>query len=295
MHYDETIYRPPLEANTILLQVTSGCSHNNCTYCGMYKDIKFEMTSLAQIEEDLKELITLNTTIKRIYLLNGDPFSLSAERLKTIALLIKKYLPKCKTISMYASIKGIKTKTIEELRELKSLGIGDLYIGLESGNDEVLKNINKGTTAKETKAQMQRLNEVGIRFFSIIMYGVAGKDKGIANAIDTAKLLNEVKSKGIFPMSLTLVPGTKLHNDYLSGDFKEASELERLIELKTLIENLSLENSTVFSAQHPSNTVPLSGIMPRNKQDLIATLNKVIENTDEESLKSKFARNKIKM
>lgn len=295
MHYDERIYRPPLEANTILLQVTSGCSHNNCTYCGMYKDVKFELASLEQIEEDLKELSTLNTTITRIYLLNGDPFSLSAARLKGIAILIKKYLPKCKTISMYASISGIKTKTMDELKELKSLGINDLYFGIESGNDEILKKINKGTTAQETVEQLLRLNEVGIKFFSIIMYGVAGKNKGITNAIDTAKLLNQVKSKGIFPMSLTLIPGTQLHTDYLNGDFEPATELERLVELRTFLEHLDLKNSTVFSGQHPTNTVPLSGILPRNQEEIIATIDEFIENNTEEALKRKFKRDQVIM
>lgn len=295
MHYDEVIYRPPLEANTILLQVTSGCSHNKCTYCGMYKDVKFELASLEQIEADLKELSMIKTTITRIYLLNGDPFSLSAARLKEIALLIKKYLPKCKTISMYASISGIKTKTTQELEELKSLGINDLYFGIESGNDEILKKINKGTTAQESIEQLLRLNQVGISFFSIIMYGIAGKSQGIANAIDTAKLLNQVKSKGIFPMSLTLTPGTQMHNDYLKGNFEPATELERLVELKTFIEHLDLKTSTVFSGQHPTNTVPLSGILPRNKEDLIATLDDFIQSNTEESLKRKFKRDRVIM
>lgn len=295
MNYDEVIYRPPLEADTLLLQVTSGCSYNKCTYCGMYKDVKFKMETLEQIEEDLKELSSFKSDAQRIYLVNGDPFSLSADRLKKIAGLIKTYLPKCKTITMYASIRGIKGKTIEELKELKTMGINDLYIGVESGNDEVLKMINKGNTRDEAKVQLKRLNEAKIKYFSLIMYGIAGSEKGLNNAIDTAKLLNEVNSKGIFLMSTTLVPGTKLHDDYLKGIFKEATELERLIELKVFLESLQLKKSTVFSTTHPSNAVALSGILPRNKEDLINILNNIIQNTNEETLRRKFDRNKVKL
>ena len=193
MKYDEVIYRPPSEAYTLLLQVTSGCSHNKCTYCNMYKDVLFKTESLEQIEKDLIEAKKTHKNTEKIYLLNGDPFSLSADKLKDIAKLIHKHLPNCQTISMYASISNIENKTMEELKELRALGINDLYIGVETGFDESLKHINKGNTSKEAIEQLQRLNEASIEFISIIMYGVAGKGKGIANALATAKLLNSVK------------------------------------------------------------------------------------------------------
>lgn len=276
MKYDEMIYRPPSEAYTLLLQVTSGCSHNKCSYCNMYKNINFKTESLEQIEKDLIEAKKTHKYTKKIYLLNGDPFSLSANKLKSIAKLIRKHLPNCETISMYASINNIQNKSMEELKELQALGINDLYIGVETGYDESLKHINKGNTSKEAVEQLQRLNEASIDFISIIMYGVAGKNKGIENALATAKLLNSVKSKAIALMNLTLIPGTDLYEEALRGDFIEASEKEKLIEEKTLIENLNLKDDTLFSSIHMSNIESLNGFLPRDKDSFIKRLNKVI-------------------
>ncbi|MDR5587847.1 MULTISPECIES: radical SAM protein [Clostridium] len=291
MNYDKIIYRPPIESNTLLLQVTSGCSHNSCAYCNMYKNIKFQKEDLNQIEEDLKEASRLHKDDSRIYLLNGDPFILNTEELKNIAILIRKYLPKCKTIAMYASIKSIKLKTIDELKELRKLGINDLYIGLESGNDEVLLNINKGNASKDALEQLRKLDEAGIGYYCMVMTGVAGAGKGIRNATDTAKLLNKVNSKGIFPLSLILMSGTKLNSDCLLGKFKEATELERLVELRTLIKNLNVNENTLFSSKHESNFIQMSGKLPRDKEEFIKRLDIILENYDEMRLKFEFNRN----
>lgn len=193
MHYEGPIYRPPVEADTLLLQVTVGCAHNKCTYCSMYRDVNFKMEKLDQIEEDLKEARSLYGRVDRIFLVNVDAFVLKADYLKNIALKIKEYLPHCETITMYASIQNIKAKTDEELRELRALGINELYVGIESGVDEVLSCINKGHNLQEAKKQLERLNEANITHRALLMLGVAGKGKGEENAIATAKLLNETK------------------------------------------------------------------------------------------------------
>lgn len=183
--------------------MTSGCSHNKCSYCSIYKNIPFKIESLEQIEKDLIEAKKTHINTERIYLLNGDPFSLSADRLKS-----------------------------KELKELRALGINDLYIGVETGLDESLKRINKGNTSKEAKEELQRLNEASIDFISIIMYGVAGRGKGTENALANANLLNSVRSKAIALMNLTLIPDTDLYEEAKRGDFIEASEKEKLIEEK---------------------------------------------------------------
>ena len=276
MKYDNNIYRPPSEAYTPLLQVTSGCSHNQCTYCNMYKEVPFKTESLEQIEKDLIEAKKTHQDTKKIYLLNGDPFSLSTDRLKSIAKLIQKHLPNCKTISMYSSVKSIKNKTMEDLKELRSLGINDLYIGVETGYDPSLEHVNKGNTSKEAKEELQRLNQASIDFISIIMYGIAGKDKGVENALATAELLNSVRSKAIALMNLTLIPGTDLYREALAGEFIEASQEEKLVEIKTLIENLDLKDQTLFSSIHISNIEPLNGYLPRDKEFFLKRLESAI-------------------
>ena len=157
MHYTGTIYRPPFEARSLLLQVTTGCSHNRCSFCTMYRDEPFKVEPLEQIEEDLEEAREYVPDVTRVFLENGDPFALSADRLEKIAAMIHDYLLKVETIAMYASIKNVIGKTDEELKRLRTLGINELNIGVESGLDEALTYMNKGYTAEQAVYELKRL------------------------------------------------------------------------------------------------------------------------------------------
>lgn len=157
MNYTEPVYRPPYEANSLLLQVTVGCAHNKCTYCTMYKEVKFSVESMDQIENDLREAKQLHGTISRVFLVNGDAFVLSARRLKAIAERILHHFPNIEVITMYASINNIKHKTDEELRDLQALGINDLWVGVETGNEQTLEYINKGFSLQDSYEQLARL------------------------------------------------------------------------------------------------------------------------------------------
>ncbi len=277
MHYDKTVYRPPLEAYTLLLQVTSGCSHNSCTYCSMYNGVTFKMSPMEEILQDLEEARMTTPNIERIYLLNGDPFVLSFDKLKHIAELVNEYLPNCKTITMYASISSVKNKSVEELKELRKLGINQLYFGIETGHDEILSSINKGNTASEAIEQLNKLKEANMDFISIIMYGVGGKDKGEENAIKTAELLNSVSSLGIFLMNLNVLPNTPLFDEMQRGEFVEASEVEKLIELRKLIEKLEVKRDTFITSMHMSNYVPINGSLPQDKDKILKDLDEAIK------------------
>lgn len=292
MHYDGITYRPPIEASSLLLQVTVGCAHNNCTYCNMYKDVSFRIESLEQIEEDLKEAREYIKRAERIFLLNGDAFVLKADYLKAIAVKIREYFPECNTITMYASIQNIKSKTDKELEELRVLGINDLYVGIESGCDEVLAHIQKGHTVKEAIEQLQRLNEANINHIALLMLGVAGKGKGIENAKATAEFLNVTKPKIVWVGTLGVFEGTKLYEEVKAGTFVEAPEIENLIEEKTLIESIELEN-VPFYGVHPTNVIPVSGILPRDKDKMLKVLEHGIQNFDEEVLAKTFKRTSL--
>ena len=289
MHYEGPIYRPPVEADTLLLQVTVGCAHNKCTYCSMYKDVCFKMEPLSQIEEDLKEAKSIYGSLERIYLVNGDPFVLKADYLKDIALKIKEYFPECKTITMYASIQNIKSKTDEELVELQKLGINDLYVGVESGIDEVLANINKGHTLEEAKVQLERLNKANIGHRALLMLGVAGQGNGQVNAIETAKFLNETKPNLIWVGTLGVFEGTQMAKDVQEGKFVEATEIENLMELKTLINNIELEN-VPFYGVHTTNVIPVLGVLPRDKEKMLRQIDEGIEKLGADYLSTTFRR-----
>ncbi len=289
MKYDGTTYRPPVECDSVLLQVTVGCAHNTCTFCNMYRDVAFSVESMEQIEKDLVEARGIYPNGERVFLVNGDAFVLKTEKLKAIAEMIHKYFPENKVITMYASIRNIKAKTDQELKELNACGINDLYVGVESGSDQVLAYINKGTTVEEAKTQLHRLNNAGINHLASLMIGVGGKGKGLENARLTAAFLNDTKPALIWIGTLALFSGTPMHGEMVSGHFSLASELEILQEEKELIERIGLYNVPVYGV-HPTNAVPVKGVLPWDRQKMIETLDKGIERLGEGNLTGTFLR-----
>lgn len=291
MKYTGPVYRPPYEANTLLLQVTVGCAHNKCTFCTMYRDVKFERESLEQIEKDLQEAQQLYGNVQRIFLVNGDAFVLPAKRLKEIAEKIHHYLPNVEKITMYSSINNIKHKSDDDLAELAKLGIGDLWVGVETGHGEALKYLNKGSSIEDVYEQLERLNKAGITFFYGFMFGAAGKGKGIENAEANAKLINKVKPLGIVPTTLSPNEGTKLAKDIADGTFELAIEREVLEEQKKTIE--LIEVPTYYMGIHIINSVSFDAELPKDKQGAIDRITQTLSNTDEEILDSVPERHSI--
>ncbi len=289
MQYEGTTYRPPPEADTPLLQVTVGCAHNRCTFCDMYRDVTFRPIPMDQIEADLQELRGIFPKAQRLFLVNGDAFVLKASILKEIAERIKRIFPECRTISMYASIANIKAKTDQELMELSNLGINDLYVGVESGWNQVLERINKGHTVAEAKHQLERLDRAGIDHIANLMLGVAGMGNGLDNARATAQFLNQTRPGLIWVGTLALFEGTALHTEMVQGNFFPATELEVLEEEKALIDGIELEDVRFYGV-HPTNTVRISGVLPRDKQKMIAAIDDGIRNFGVKALDSAFAR-----
>ena len=292
MKYTGPVFRPPPEANTLLLQVTVGCTHNKCTFCTMYKGTPFSIEKIDQIEKDLQEARNMYGSLTRIFLVNADAFALNARRLKEIAEKIIAYFPEMETITMYASIRNIRPKPDKELRELRDLRINDLWVGLESGSEEVLQYMNKGFTLNDAYKQLSRLNESGIRHNGIFMLGVAGRGKGIENAVDTARLINQTKPQLVGVTSLGIFEGSDLSKEVEDKTFTPATELEILEEEKKLIELIELENIP-FYGDHPINATTIGGIIPSDRKDMIDTINYVIETADEEFLNSTINRSTL--
>ncbi len=299
MKYDEQIYRPPKEYKSLLLQVTSGCTHNKCTFCGMYRYTNFKMESLEQIESDVIEASQDHyyKHSKRVFLLNGNPFTLNADRLIKIANIIHKHLKNVEVISCYASIKDIERKSDEDLRLIKEAGISDLYIGVESGNQEALTFINKGNTVDEAIREMKRLDKYGYFYYSMILTGLMGRgiDKAVENGKKTGLMLSQVNSRGIFPMSVTLVPGTELWEMYKNGEYQEATEYDRLIELREIIENLNPEKTALISSAHNSNTMYIKGIVPTDSKRLIKEIDEILMESSPEEIQGWIDRRKIRL
>ena len=268
MKYTGLTYRPPFEARSLLLQVTAGCSHNRCAFCTMYREVPFAAETMEQIEKDLREAREYVPNMTRVFLENGDPFCLSAEKLSVIAVKIHEYLPKVETIAMYASIKNIRGKSDEELRRLRSLGINELNIGVESGLDEALSRMNKGYTAEEALTELARLNAAGMDYGANIIFGCAGEGHSRENAEATARLLNETKPYLIFTGTIHADPGCPLYDDMQSGTFRESTFGEYLEEEERFLSLLDLEGCYYFGL-HPSNLVQMHGYLNRDKKEML--------------------------
>lgn len=292
MQFEGTTYRPPPEADSMLLQVTVGCAHNRCTFCDMYSDVRFRVVEMDQIEADIREARGIYPNADRIFLVNGDAFVLKTETLEEIAGKIKQYFPENQTISMYASIRNIKAKTDIDLRILRDLGINDLYVGIESGADEVVTHLNKGHTIEEAKYQLARLKQAGIHHRVSLMLGAAGKGKGIESARLTAAFLNDTGPNLVWVGTLSVFKGTALYDEIQAGDFIPATELEILEEEKELIRNIDLAN-VPFYGVHPTNAIPVSGILPRDREKMIHTIDCGIKGFDKVLLSGVMMRRSL--
>lgn len=296
MEYKGTVYRPPLEANTLLLPVTEGCSHNNCRFCSMYRGVKFRILSDEEITKWLEKIRSVYgfyyNRIERIYLVGADPFAISARRLEKIIALIKNYLPNIKIVTMYAAIRNIKSKSEENLIRLKDLGVNDLYVGVECGLDDVLKFLDKGNTVADIREQCLRLNSIGIRHFDMLILGTAGKGRGIESGIASAEIVNEIKPDTILINTMTAFPDTKLADDIKSGKFIPAGEKEILIEEKIFLEHLNLPE-TYFWAAHAMDSVRIAGYIGKSREKMLESLQNTIETIDEEKFAKTFKRTHI--
>ena len=268
MNLSGIVYRPPYEANSFLLQVTRGCSHNRCTFCSMYPGVPFAVCPMEEVEADLEEGARYCPDVTRVFLEHGDAFVLSSDRLLAIAEAVHRKLPKVETIAMYASIQNIRGKTDAELRELRACGIHGLDIGVESGLDAALTYMNKGHTAKEAREQLLRLTEAGMDYSFNAILGCGGAELWQENADATADLINAVQPHLLFIGSLHAEPGCRLFQDMKDGVFHECTIGQLLDEQERLIRRLDLRNTYYFGS-HPSNLVPMQGRLPEQKQDMI--------------------------
>lgn len=291
MHYTGTIWRPPYEASSLLLEVTAGCTHHKCKFCTLYDDIpfKFRMSPLEDIEADLieaKEQFRLwkQHKIYRTFLTGANPFVLKFERLMTIATMIKKYFPENQTIGCFSRITDISLKTDEELQELRSVGYDGLTIGIESGDDAALKFMNKGYVSSDIVEQCKRLDQAGISYSFFYLTSISGAGCGEEGARLTAEVCNKIHPKLVGANMLTIYPQSELYQEIQKGNWKEESEIEKYKELRVLVEKLTI--STVFAALGASNAIPIQGKLPEDRERLLNILDEIIINASEEELRN---------
>lgn len=284
MHFTSGINRPPYEANSGFLQVTSGCSHASCAFCSYFKDTRFKKSPMEEIEADIKEIPEHFGAPERIFLQGADGFAADYDVLMKTAELIHRYVPSVKTIGGYARIDNFREKSVEQLRNMKAAGFADPYIGVESGDDVILKMVNKGYDAAFAREQMEKLTEAGMSFIANFLNGLGGAGYGLSHARKTAEIYESMDISMIEVSSLTLVPGTILYRRRERGEFAEAGEHERLEEMQEFIR--CLKNKTVFLADHISVPFRTKANLPEDKEELIRGIQKIMDNLPEERMQA---------
>lgn len=290
MHYTGTIWRPPYEASSLLLEVTAGCTHHKCKFCTLYEALpfKFRQSPLEDIEADLQEAkkqynFWLKHKVTRTFLTGANPFVLQFKKLMEIADLIQKYFPQNKTIGCFSRITDISLKSDEELKVLHQSGYDGLTIGIETADDEALKFMNKGYLAKDILEQCKRLDHAGISYKFFYLTSISGAGNGEKGAKATADICNQLHPKLIGANMLTIYPNSELYKEIESGNWVEESEIEKYKELKALVENLQIPLE--FAALGASNAVQIQGYLPEDKQKILNILNEIINYISEEDLR----------
>lgn len=298
MHYTGTIWRPPYEADSLLLEVTAGCTHHKCKFCTLYAELpfKFRMSPLADVENDLLEARAIfkqqqarglfklwpNAGPARVFLTGANPFVLKAERLLEIAGMVARIFPEIGSIGCFARVTDVALKTEQELAQLRAAGFDGLTLGVETGDDVALAFMRKGYQAADIVEQCQRLETAGIGYNFFYLTGISGHGRGQASAKATAAVCNQLHPRRIGASMLTIYPNSELYQEIQSGAWQPETEIEKYQELKTLVQ--ALQGPVWFGALGASNAVPFAGNLPEDKERLLAVLDEIIADFSEEEL-----------
>lgn len=278
MEFHGPIIRPQTDADSVFIEVTAGCTHNSCSFCNFYKDTRFYVAPIEQVEKDLKEAKAAYPNAKKIWASGGNPFALSRDKLVALGQLFKKYFPKA-VVSTYARIDDLYRKSEEDIKAIHDSGIDDIMIGIESGDDDVLAFVNKGYTAADIVRECQKLDAAGLPYRMIYLGGLAGKGKLVNSARKSAAVINQIHPYYMILTNVTIMPGTKLYRQRKSGEFVESTEKERLMEIRELISDL--KNPITVNSGTSSSSVYFVADLPKDREALKVQLNRYIDSFSE--------------
>ena len=276
MHYDGNCIRPPPEAYSILLQVTLGCSHNRCTFCGTYKDKPFRIKGNEIILSDILFASKHMPRQDQLFLMDGDALIIPQKRLIWILDKIQEHLPWVERVGAYANTKSIRMKSLPELIVLREKRLGMLYYGVETGEDEIRKKVCKGSSAQECLEMGRKVKEAGMELTTTVLLGIGGKEKSLDHARSTGRLLSAMDPDYVSALTVILIPGTPLWEEHERGDFEMPDERGLLIEMREMIAFTHLTHG-VFSSSHPSNYLPIRARLPEGKQEVLALIDAALK------------------
>ncbi|AZQ84294.1 radical SAM protein [Colwellia sp. Arc7-635] len=293
LDYIEPVFRPPSEWKSLILQVTNGCSYNKCTFCDMYTSDskKFKPKKLEDIEQELQAIVASSLPVGRVFLADGDAMMLPFKRLKDILLLIKQYLPQVTRVSSYCLPRNLTNKTVEQLADLNQLGLKLVYIGCESGDDEVLALIEKGETYQSSLIALQKIKQAGMKSSVMILNGLGGPALSKQHAINSARLMNEAQPDFLSTLVVSFPLGEArfAKNFPQHQPFRLLNQQELFNEMKILLSELTLEK-TIFRSDHASNYLVLKGVLGKDKAMLINTVQMAIDKSNSIPIRQEWQR-----
>ena len=289
MHYEGMIIRPPSEAYSLLLQVTVGCSHNRCTFCPTYKGTKFRIKPPEIVSADIREAARRCGSVERVFLCDGDALIVPQRRLVEILTEIRRELPGVKRIGAYANAKGILRKSPEELAVLRELGLGIIYLGVETGDEQLLAAIHKGATYEQLVTAGRRVKEAGITLSVTVLLGIGGVERSVAHATATARILTDIDPPYASALTLMVVPGTPLWDDQQAGRFTLPDTFALLQELGMIVAGANFTDC-YFTSNHASNYLPIRARLPQDKEEAVHLIAQVVEKGDRRLLRPEFMR-----
>jgi radical SAM superfamily enzyme YgiQ (UPF0313 family) len=288
MEYEGIVIRPPSEAESLILQVTLGCSHNRCTFCPTYKGRRFRIKELEKVQREIEEVAPL-APFRKVFLADGDALILPQEKLVAILELLQKRIPGLRRVGIYGNAKSILRKSVEELKALKALKLGIIYLGVETGDEALLKAVCKGVSYDQMVEAGRRVKEAGITLSATVLLGLGGIEYSQPHARATAKILSAIDPDFASALTLMLVPGTPLYEDMKSGRFMLPSPFQLLEELATIIAESHFSHC-YFTANHASNYLPIKARLPKDQEEVLHHIQKVISARDTALLRPEFLR-----
>lgn len=289
INYDEPLFRPPSEAYSLIIQVTLGCSYNKCAFCEMYTSKQFKARKEEDVFKDIEAFLPYKDQVRKVFLADGDPMVLSTERLLRILHKLKTIFPKLQRISTYATPTNIIRKSAQELHELKNAGLDLLYVGIESGDDEVLNAIQKGETFSSVVLGLNKAKQAEINSSVMIINGIGGKLFTKQHAINSAKVLNETQPKYASTLVLTTYKGIEHFKSRFLGNFQQLFLPELFDEMKIFMNHLEL-NETIFRSDHASNHLVLKGVLGKDKEQFLKQIELAIHHPEIANLRKQYQR-----
>jgi len=290
MDYVGHVIRPPSEARSMIIQMTVGCSHNQCTFCGTYKDQKFYLKDMKTVKDDIDEMAGYGIPFEKAFLADGDVLILPTATIIDVMSYIFRRCPTVKRIGVYGNTKAILKKTPAELVELRDAGLGIIYQGIETGNREVLRRIKKGAFPEKQLETARKVIDAGILLSQTVLLGIGGTEMSEQHAIDTGRHLGEMSPDFAGALTVMLLPNTELYRQYREGTFHLPDKFGMLNELRLMIEHMKLHRKCFFTSNHASNYLPIRATFPDEQEKVLALINQVISKKDQRMLRPEHMR-----